>query len=142
MLIPALTRRFELRLALANLHRPGAPLRATLLSLGSALTLLVANAMVVASLVRTINDTIPEESPGLVLYDVLDDQLDSIVAAIQQRPDAGTSRDDTTRAISNCPPSTARRQASSTISNRRSAAMRRRTSTISAMPPTTSTVSR
>ena len=83
---PALTRRFELRLALANLHRPGTPLRATLLSLGTALTLLVANAMVVASLARTINDTVPEQSPGLVLYDVLDDQLDSVVAAIQQRP--------------------------------------------------------
>ena len=84
---PALTRRFDLRLALANLHRPGAPLRATLLSLGSALTLLVANAMVVVSLSRTINDTIPQESPALVLYDIIDDQLDSVVATVQQTPD-------------------------------------------------------
>lgn len=91
---PALTRHFNLRLALANLHRPGAPLRAMLLSLGSALTLLVACAMVVASLVRTINDTIPEESPALVLYDVIDNQLDSVVAAIRQLP--GVLRFDTT----------------------------------------------
>ena len=84
---PALTRRFDLRLALANLHRPGAPLRATLLSLGSALTLLVANAMVVTSVVRAITDTIPEESPALVLYDIIDDQLGSVVAAVQQTPD-------------------------------------------------------
>jgi putative ABC transport system permease protein len=91
---PALTRHFNLRLALANLHRPGAPLRAMLLSLGSALTLLVACAMVVASLVRTINDTIPEESPALVLYDVIDNQLDSVVAAIRQLP--GVRRFDTT----------------------------------------------
>ena len=78
---PALAGRFNLRLALANLHRPGTPLRATLLSLGSALTLLVACTMVVVSLVRTINDTIPEESPALVLYDIVDNQLDEVVAA-------------------------------------------------------------
>ncbi|MDH3533666.1 MAG: ABC transporter permease, partial [Gammaproteobacteria bacterium] len=79
---PALTRNFGLRLALANLHRPGAPLRAMLLSLGSALTLLVACAMVVVSLARTINNTIPQESPALVLYDIVDNQLDSVVAAV------------------------------------------------------------
>ncbi|MDH3371784.1 MAG: ABC transporter permease [Gammaproteobacteria bacterium] len=91
---PALTRRFDLRLALANLHRPGTPLRATLLSLGSALTLLVACAMVVTSLVRTINETVPEESPALVLYDIIGDQLDSVAAALQQLP--GVVRLDTT----------------------------------------------
>lgn len=79
---PALTGRFNLRLALANLHRPGTPLRATLLSLGSALTLLVACTMVVVSLLRTINETIPEESPALVLYDILDEQLQDVVGAI------------------------------------------------------------
>jgi len=91
---PALVGRFNLRLALANLHRPGTPLRATLLSLGSALTLLVASTMVVVSLLRTINDTIPEESPALVLYDVIDNQLDAVVDAIRQLP--GTVRVDTT----------------------------------------------
>jgi len=91
---PALVGRFNLRLALANLHRPGTPLRATLLSLGSALTLLVASTMVVVSLLRTINDTIPEESPALVLYDVIDNQLGAIVDAIEQLP--GTVRVDTT----------------------------------------------
>jgi putative ABC transport system permease protein len=79
---PALTGRFNLRLALANLHRPGTPLRATLLSLGSALTLLVACTMVVLSLLRTINETIPEESPALVLYDIADHQLQDVVEAI------------------------------------------------------------
>jgi len=78
---PALAGRFSLRLGLANLHRPGTPLRATLLSLGSALTLLVACTMVVVSLVRTINETIPEESPALVLYDIIDNQLDDVVDA-------------------------------------------------------------
>ena len=86
---PALTGRFNLRLALANLHRPGTPLRATLLSLGSALTLLVACTMIVLSLLRTINDTIPQESPALVLYDIIDNQLQDVLEAIGplQAPD-------------------------------------------------------
>ena len=79
---PALAGRFNLRLALANLHRPGTPLRATLLSLGSALTLLVACTMVVVSLLRTINETIPEESPALVLYDIIDHQLEDVIEAV------------------------------------------------------------
>lgn len=79
---PALTGRFNLRLALANLHRPGTPLRATLLSLGSALTLLVACTMVVLLLLRTINETIPAESPALVLYDIGDHQLQDVIDAI------------------------------------------------------------
>jgi len=91
---PALIGRFNLRLALANLHRPGTPLRATLLSLGSALTLLVASTMVVASLLRTINETVPKESPSLVLYDVMDHQLNAVTDAIRQIP--GDVRVDTT----------------------------------------------
>ena len=45
---------FELRLALAGLQRRDSPLRAALLSLGSALTLLVACTLVVATLLRTV----------------------------------------------------------------------------------------
>ncbi len=91
---PALAGRFDLRLALGNLHRPGTPLRATLLSLGSALTLLVACAMIVVSLLRTINETIPEESPALVLYDITNHQLEDVVNAIEQSP--GAARVETT----------------------------------------------
>jgi putative ABC transport system permease protein len=79
-----LSRYFVLRLALANLHRPGSPLRTSLLSLGSALTLLVACTLVVGSLVRTISATIPAESPALVLYDISNDQLDGIRDAVGQ----------------------------------------------------------
>lgn len=75
-------RGFAFRLALANLHRPGNPLRSALLSLGSALTLLVACTLVVASLVRSINATIPEESPALVLYDIGSSQLGVIGEAV------------------------------------------------------------
>ncbi len=71
---PRLERHFALRLALANLHRPGSTLRATLLSLGTALTLLTACALVVAALLLAIDDTIPEQAPALVFYDISDDQ--------------------------------------------------------------------
>lgn len=83
---PLLIRRFELRLAMANLHRPGTPLRASLLSLGSALTLLVACTLVVASLLRTLNSTIPEESPALVLYDIANTQVESVSNAVAELP--------------------------------------------------------
>ena len=83
---PLLKGRLVLKLALANLHRPGTALRSSLLSLGSALTLLVACTLVVASLVRTLNGTIPEESPGLVLYDVLKTQVDAVVDAVEKSP--------------------------------------------------------
>jgi putative ABC transport system permease protein len=74
---PLVAGRFALRLALANLHRPGSPLRPALLSLGSALTLLVASTLVVAALMRTINDTIPERAPALAFYDIPAAQRDA-----------------------------------------------------------------
>ena len=83
-LLRALTRRLlssrwqgplELRLALAGLQRPGSALRPALLSLGTALTLLVACTLTVATLLRTIADTVPREAPGLVLHDVQTGQL-------------------------------------------------------------------
>lgn len=83
---PGLTGRLVLKLALANLHRPGSALRTSLLSLGSALTLLVACTLIVVSLVRTLDRTIPQESPGLVLYDVLNNQLDDVVDALSKSP--------------------------------------------------------
>jgi len=79
---PAGGRGFALRLALANLHRAGNPLRSALLSLGSALTLLVACTLVVAALLRAINATIPAESPALVLYDIGGNQLPAVHEAV------------------------------------------------------------
>ena len=78
--------RFALRLALANLCRPDSALRTSLLSLGSALTLLVASALVVAALLRTINETIPEGAPALVLYDISAHQLDAVRTLIEETP--------------------------------------------------------
>ena len=72
------------RLALANLYRPASPLRSSLLSLGSALTLLVICTLVVVSLNRAIQATIPDEAPALVLYDISPNQFDDVQNAIKQ----------------------------------------------------------
>ncbi|MDV3503888.1 ABC transporter permease [Marinobacter sp. M-5] len=75
-------RNFARRLALANLHRPDSPLRATLLSLGTALTLVVACTLIVATLLRALETTIPEESPALILYEVFPDQRDALESGL------------------------------------------------------------
>jgi putative ABC transport system permease protein len=69
---------FARRLALANLHRPDSPLRATLLSLGTALTLVVACTLLVSTLLRALETTIPAEAPALILYEVLPDQIGAL----------------------------------------------------------------
>lgn len=72
-----------LRLALAGLQQPGSPLRASLLSLGAALTLLVACALVVAALLRTVNETVPANAPALVFYDVQTNQIETLRQTLQ-----------------------------------------------------------
>ena len=72
---PALEGHFAARMALAGLHRPGTALRPMLLSLGTALTLLVASSAVIAATLRTLNETVPARAPSLVFYDVQDAEL-------------------------------------------------------------------
>jgi len=75
--------RFSLRMAVASLYRPGASLRPMLLSLGTALTLLVASALVIASTWRIIGDTVPERAPSLVFYDLQKNDLDAFDNTVQ-----------------------------------------------------------
>ncbi|MCW5611322.1 MAG: hypothetical protein KIS83_11685 [Rubrivivax sp.] len=77
---------FELRVALSALQRPGSPLRASLLSLGSALTLLVACTLVVATLLRTVNETVPQQAPALVFYDVQNEQRELLAQVLAEAP--------------------------------------------------------
>jgi len=81
----ALDGQFALRMAIAGLYRPGASLRPMLLSLGTALTLLVTSALVIASTYKTLQDTVPNRAPSLVFYDLQKDQVQNFnneVAAI------------------------------------------------------------
>ncbi|WP_332750198.1 ABC transporter permease [Hydrogenophaga sp.] len=77
---------FELRLAMAGLQRSDSPLRAALLSLGAALTLLVACTLVVTSLLRAVNETVPENAPALVFYDVQTDQIPLLQDTLNVQP--------------------------------------------------------
>ena len=80
------TRRyFALHLALANLHRHGSALRASLLTLGSALTLLVACTVLISTLLETIASTIPEESPDLVMYDIAPYQQQAVTEILDNQ---------------------------------------------------------
>ncbi len=83
---PALAGRFALRIALSGLYRPDSPLRPTLLSLGSALTLLVASTLVVLALLLTIEETVPERAPALVFYDIGATQKDDFRALVEASP--------------------------------------------------------
>ncbi|RJP72311.1 MAG: FtsX-like permease family protein [Comamonadaceae bacterium] len=83
---PVLHLPLELRLALAGLQRADSPLRAALLSLGAALTLLVACALVVAALLRAVNETVPDNAPALVLYDVQTEQIPLLQATLKAQP--------------------------------------------------------
>ncbi|MDX1513226.1 MAG: ABC transporter permease [Gammaproteobacteria bacterium] len=75
---PLLGGHFALKLAVSNLHQRGAPVRVTLLSLGAALTVLVAATLVTAAILKTIADTIPERAPALVFYDISTDQVEEL----------------------------------------------------------------
>ncbi len=83
---PWLAGRFAWRMALSGLYRPDSPLRPTLVSLGSALTLLVASTLVVHALLRTIDDIVPERAPALVFYDIVAAQQVAFVELLAQSP--------------------------------------------------------
>ncbi len=78
--------RFALRLATTGLYRPGSALRPMLLSLGTALTLLVAAAIVIGSVLKTVGETVPARAPSLVFYDIANDQLPDFRALVAEQP--------------------------------------------------------
>ncbi|MGB7302822.1 MAG: FtsX-like permease family protein [Burkholderiaceae bacterium] len=82
----ALTLPLALQLGLANLQQPTSPLRSALLSLGSALTLLVACTLVVTTLLRTVNETVPANAPALVFYDIQTDQIPLLNDTLAESP--------------------------------------------------------
>ena len=81
-------RRIVLRLALVNLHRPGAPTARIILSLGIGLTVLVAVALVQASLSDEIETSIAEGAPADFFLDIQPDQLDGFTGLVRAVPGA------------------------------------------------------
>lgn len=65
----------SLRLALANIHRPGSPAGSAVFSLGLGLTALVIVVLVQASLTRLVDDTVPDAAPAYFFLDIQPDQV-------------------------------------------------------------------
>lgn len=78
-----------LRLALANLHRPGAPTPIVMLSLGLGLTVLVATALIEGNLREQITRRIPNDAPAFFFVDIQSSQMADFEKAIAAVPGAG-----------------------------------------------------
>ncbi|WP_207484785.1 ABC transporter permease [Arenibaculum pallidiluteum] len=77
-----------LRLALANLHRPGNPTGSVVLSLGLGLTVLVAIALVEGNFSRRLQEAVPSGAPSFFFIDVQPDQRERLFQAVQSVPGA------------------------------------------------------
>ena len=71
------------RLALANLHRPGTPMPAVVLSLGIGLTVLVAIALIEGNLARQIAERMPAWAPAYYFIDIQPDQVAAFDATVR-----------------------------------------------------------
>ena len=81
-----LDRHFAARRAFAGLDQPGSPLRPLLLSLGIASTLLVAATIVIVSMVRLLDSTVPARSPALAFYDIQDRDINAFREVVSDAP--------------------------------------------------------
>ena len=79
-----------LRLALANLHRPGAPTAIVMLSLGLGLTVLVATSLVQGNLQDQLARRIPADAPAFFFVDIQSSQMAAFEQAIAAIPGAGS----------------------------------------------------
>jgi putative ABC transport system permease protein len=78
-----------LRLALGNIHRPGALTPSIVLSLGLGLTLVVTLVLIDGNLRRSLVSTIPEEAPSFFFLDIHDGTVDDFAALIaREAPEA------------------------------------------------------
>ena len=68
-------RRPALRLAIAGLHRPGAPTASVVLSLGLGLSMLVTVATIEGNLSRQIAEELPADAPAFFFVDIQPDQI-------------------------------------------------------------------
>ena len=76
------------RLALANLHRPGAPTARIVLSLGIALSVMIAIALVEGNLAVEIEDRLAERAPADFFIDIQPDQAAGFAAIVRATPGA------------------------------------------------------
>ncbi|MCK5273181.1 MAG: ABC transporter permease, partial [Alphaproteobacteria bacterium] len=82
----------RLRLAVANLHRPGTPTPSVVLSLGLGITVLVAIMMIERNLGNRIDEVVAEEAPSFFFIDIQPDQVQPFEALAATFPEAGPVR--------------------------------------------------
>jgi putative ABC transport system permease protein len=80
------------RLALANLHRPGAATRSIVVSLGLGLAVLVAVALIEANLSRQIDERLPKRAPAFFFIDIQPHQVAGFDKVIAGLADGGDYR--------------------------------------------------
>ncbi len=74
--------RATVRLALANLHRPGAPTPAVILSLGLGLTVLVTIALIRGNVENQLAEDLPNRAPSFFFVDIQKDQEQAFIDTI------------------------------------------------------------
>jgi putative ABC transport system permease protein len=77
----------SLRLALANLYRPGAATVGVVVSLGIGLAVLVAVALVNGNLAGELDDSLPQHAPSFFFIDLQPDQIDAFDRLLAGMPD-------------------------------------------------------
>jgi putative ABC transport system permease protein len=82
-------RRPSLRLALANLHRPGAPTVTAVVSLGMGMTLLAAVALVAGNLAHQVDMRLADDAQAFFFIDIQPDQLPGFEETVASVPGAG-----------------------------------------------------
>lgn len=78
-------RRTSPRLALANIHRPGALTPSLVLSLGLGITLLVTLALIDTNLTRQLTQSLPERAPSFFFLDIPNQQADAFEGFLKQQ---------------------------------------------------------
>ncbi|MCP3871227.1 MAG: FtsX-like permease family protein [Gammaproteobacteria bacterium] len=71
-----------LRLAMANLQRPGSPTANVVLSLGLGLTVLVAIILIEGNMSRQVQESIPEKAPDFFFIDIQSAQMDGFEESV------------------------------------------------------------
>ncbi|ANT49050.1 ABC transporter permease [Mesorhizobium amorphae] len=83
-------RSVALRLAIGNIHRPGALTPSVVLSLGLGLTLLVTLALIDGNLRRQISGSLPERAPNFFFVDIQNSDVDAFSALVGGQTPQGT----------------------------------------------------
>ncbi|MES0042755.1 ABC transporter permease [Mesorhizobium sp. M0091] len=83
-------RSVALRLAIGNIHRPGALTPSVVLSLGLGLTLLVTLALIDGNLRQQISGSLPERAPNFFFVDIQNSEVDAFSTLIGKEAPKGT----------------------------------------------------